>query len=229
MEKPLTTSTDALKPEKAHSGREIYFLTLSEIEMIKLSDVSGVPSDIQEDKKEKYYETYDMIRNPKAYEYPIPRPGINAEVLFYLALKDKVNITPSTFTEDCSEYFDFNVLGTKIDITSSTTDETFKQKWQAENCATLLIPERPLNTWFEPYTYTLLYRNTFDSEMFLKDVLSVNYELLKILKELKRKGSFNKFGLREDQFGRITAELITKQQTLLNCLSNNLDIPPDKT
>ena len=220
-------------PEPEIRGVDIYYSALSEIENIENSDKYDISEWLIKEKNT----LYDHIRNVITTSENIPPAGINAEILFYIALKDKVEIRPSTLREDYLEHFDFLINGEKIDVTCNIDNPTiFKWKWTHGHPPALIIPESPLRNYrsaeyfvgypgyTETYTYQLLFENNFNTDRFLRETLYINYEMLNILKDCLHKREYNKFHIQEKHIGNITQDVINNQKRVLKMLSDKLNM-----
>jgi hypothetical protein len=214
-------------------GINIYYSAFAEIESIGNSDRCEIPESIIQEKEV----LYDCTRNILLNSEEIPPAGINAEILFYIALKDKVEIRPSTLREDYLEHFDFLINGERVDVTSNIHNPNiFKRKWTHAHPPTLFIPSSPVRNYrylgdfigypdyTKTYTYQLLFENNFDIDRFLRETLYINYEMLNILKDCFNKREYNKFHIQEKYIGNITQDAINNQKRILKMLSEQLNI-----
>ncbi|MDD3475074.1 MAG: hypothetical protein PHP08_04245 [Candidatus Dojkabacteria bacterium] len=227
------TLTTTLEVQEIN-GSQIYYSALSEIESYEKSNITEIPDDFILEREILYDYTKNLILSSEG----TPPPGISAEVLFYIALKNKLSIRPATLKEDFLGHFDFLIDGQQVDVTCCIDHPTlFKEKWTKDHPITLLVPIAPLEDYkyskhsvdyapfYTSYTYKLIFENTFNIDMFLRDTLNINNEMLEILKNCYWKKAYNKFGFKESQMGNITWNLIDNYKKLLTNLSISSDIP----
>ena len=235
-----TKNPNIQESDENMNGCQIYFLALSELEIAMFSDTEDVPPFIIESKEEIFKKIHYILSNKgNSGSLIATNSGINAEVLFYISIKDKIPIRLSTLKEDYFEFFDFTLFDKELDVTSSMSNRTFIDKFNEGHPPCLLIPkfsiynnlhlpifDPPFN---ERYAYKLIYENKFDKKDFLKSTLEINYKILDVLKDCYKRGDNNSFGLKRAQYGRITKGVINRQKGLLKRLSKELNIPIDKT
>jgi hypothetical protein len=221
------------------NGRKLFENHYKEIATIKLQELFKVDREISIDILTNSVKTLNLLNGDPDSIYEIPRLGAIGEVLIKIALESKgIEAIPSGLTEDVSEKFDFTILGRKIDISTSPSDETFVQKVTDGKPLTLFVPnylfkykdplQRPKDFPVEiSYGYKLLYDNEFDINAFLNETLEMNYFALGLLDDYYQNGLDNWYKLGEDQFGEVTPELILEYQDFLDDLCTELDLPLD--
>jgi hypothetical protein len=227
------------------SGRELFQKAYSDIYSARQSDTSNLSSEIIQRFKDEHRQVLDTLNPDIETDYPIPKYGISAEVLFYLAVCSKGyqdKISPSSLYEDTMYHYDFSCFNIQLDTTCATDDSNFKQKWSEGNSPTLFIPLVPLEKMFkkgeqkgisfpyqETYQYKLIILNQkFNVDKFFKDLIDINSSITDLIVDFYRNhNSHSSYGIKNNVFGYISPGLIKQQRNLLNLLQEKLDISLD--
>lgn len=226
------------------SGRELFQEAYLDIYNARLSNTSNLPKKITNEFKTEHEETIETLNPNIETDFPIPKYGISAEVLFYLAVCSKGykdQIKPSSLYEDITNHYDFTFFNTQLDTTCSINDDDFRQKWSEGHHPTLFIPLAPLEKMLKkgkengisfPYQETYQYRlialdQQFNVDNFIKDVVNINESITNIIIDFnKNHNSYSNYGIKNHTFGYITPQLIKQQQSLLDLIKDKLLTTP---
>jgi hypothetical protein len=241
LEQPFDKIDDS---DKMLSGRELFTEAYLDIYNAQRSNISNLPWECIEQFETEHRQIMRTL-NPKIETpYPIPKYGICAEVLFYLAVCSKGyqdQIKPSSLHEDTIYHYDFSFFNTLLDTTCAIDDHNFTQKWSAGNRPTLFIPLAPLEKMIkkgkekgirfpyqETYQYKLIVLNeNFNVDKFIKDTVDINRSVNDLIIDFyKNHNSHSSYGIKNNVFGRISPSLIKQQDRLLNLLEDKLGPTP---
>jgi hypothetical protein len=241
---PETTLYEIDSTDNLLSGRELFQEAYLDIYNARKSNTSNLSSEILKRFKDEHRQVLDTLDPDIETDFPIPKYGISAEVLFYLAVCSKGykdQIKPSSLYEDSMNQYDFHFFNTQLDTTCAFDNDTFRQKWSEGHHPTLFIPIVPLKKMFKeeekkrinfPYQDTYQYKliahqQQFNVDKFLKDTININVSITDIIIDFyKNHNSSSSYRIKNNVFGHITPQLIRQQKSLLDLIKEKLITTP---